>query len=698
MEHDTQIQVQDPHLSIHSEAGTRPGEHPGRSGNPVVKVAGLAWLEFEKPDLDRAERFYADFGFTVSDRTPETLLLRGRQAAAACLVVRRGPHARFVGHAFQAAARDDLDRLARGTGGTVTAHQGGHGVLLRDPSGYPVRVVHGVPELAALPERAPLPMNFGNSGSGPVRANATQRPARRPAQIQRLGHVVLGTTRFGAALDWYLDTLGLIVSDFLYLDGQRDRGPAMAFIRCDLGSVPSDHHTLAMALMPQTGYLHSAYQVADIDEVAASGEYLREQGYRHAWGLGLAHPGQPDLRLLARPGQDHVRALHRRRHVRRRDGARLGPDVGQRPGPVGAEGDRGVHRHQRPACRGRGDQGPARQGQRDRPARAARPGQGDGLMSARLARTADGWWAVTPAGLVRLGLPAATTGGLLADRVALTAAVDAAQAAAPQEAVPADSVDLLSPVTAPARVVAQAVNYRSHAADSGFDPDAVPAAFFRKASHSITGPAGDIIRPDGVGFLDYEVELGLVIGTDMPVGTTVTEADLARYVAALVVANDVSARQVQLVKTQFYESKSYPTFTPVGPWLTLVDAADLARLGSLRLTLSVNGQVRQDSTAADMIVRPAQALTLLSRFQPMAPGDLLLTGTPGGTALQAPPAIAGKLAGLLPPALRWKLFFQRQAANPRYLHDGDVVTATIASADGRLDLGTQHTIVIGKTP
>jgi len=184
----------------------------------------------------------------------------------------------------------------------------------------------------------------------------------------------------------------------------------------------------------------------------------------------------------------------------------------------------------------------------------------------------------------------------------------------------------------------------------------------------------------------------------MPVGTTVTEENLARYVAALVVADDVSARQVQLVKTQFYESKSYPTFTPVGPWLTLVDAADLARLGSLRLTLSVNGEVRQDSTTADMIVRPAQALTLLSRFQPMVPGDLLLTGTPGGTALKAPPKIAGLVAGLLPPATRWKLFFKRQAASPRYLHDGDVITATIASADGRLDLGTQHNAVIGKTP
>jgi 2-keto-4-pentenoate hydratase/2-oxohepta-3-ene-1,7-dioic acid hydratase in catechol pathway len=247
-------------------------------------------------------------------------------------------------------------------------------------------------------------------------------------------------------------------------------------------------------------------------------------------------------------------------------------------------------------------------------------------------------------------------------------------------------------------VVAQAVNYRSHAIDSGFDPDTVPPAFFRKASHSLTGSAGDIIRPDGVGFLDYEVELGLVIGADLPVGSTVTEENLARYVAALVVADDVSARQIQLVKTQFYEAKSYPTFTPVGPWLTLVDAADLARLGSLRLTLSVNGQVRQDNTVADMIVRPAQALTWLSRFQPMAPGDLLLTGTPGGTALKAPGKIAGLVAGLLPPAARWKLFFGREAANPRYLRDGDVITATIASPDGQLDLGTQRNTIIGKLP
>ena len=282
MEPDTEPK-RDPHRSLHSEVGPSRGEHPGRARNPVVKVAGLAWLEFEKPDLRRAERFLVDFGFTVVDRTPETLLLRGRWAGPAGLVVRHGPGSRFIGPTFTADARADLDRLARAAGSVVTPHRGGHSVELSDPSGFPVRVVHGVPELPALPERQPLALNFGPH---PARANGTQRPARQAAQIQRLGHVVLGTTRFSASLDWYLDNLGMIVSDFLYLDGQRERGPSMAFIRCDQGSVPCDHHTLAMALQPQTGYLHSAYQLTDLDEVAAGGEFLRERGYQHAWGIG----------------------------------------------------------------------------------------------------------------------------------------------------------------------------------------------------------------------------------------------------------------------------------------------------------------------------------------------------------------------------------------------------------------------------
>ena len=104
------------------------------------------------------------------------------------------------------------------------------------------------------------------------------------------------------------------------------------------------------------------------------------------------------------------------------------------------------------------------------------------------------------------------------------------------------------------------------------DPKTIPLAFFRKASASISGPFDDIVKPGHVEFLDYEVEIGLVIGQDIPVGTTISEANLSDYIAGLVVTNDVSARDIQLPQTQFYEAKSYPTFTPVGPALVLLDA------------------------------------------------------------------------------------------------------------------------------
>ncbi|MFJ1811211.1 MULTISPECIES: VOC family protein [unclassified Streptomyces] len=274
------------HQDLHSEQGALRGEHPGRSRNPVIKVAGLAWLEFEKPDLDRAEVFACDFGFQIAARAERELWLRGTFAGSPCVVIRKGRASTFIGPAFRAAERADLDRLARATGTDVRDTDvpgGGRGVDLLDPSGFPVRVVHCGEDLAALPEQRPLELNFGAEHR---RRNVTQRPPREPSRIQRLGHVVLETRVFARALDWYLDTLGMIVSDFLFLDGQRDRGPTMAFIRCDQGSRPADHHTLAMHLGPGNGYVHSAYQITDLDSIAAGGEYLAERGYQRSWGIG----------------------------------------------------------------------------------------------------------------------------------------------------------------------------------------------------------------------------------------------------------------------------------------------------------------------------------------------------------------------------------------------------------------------------
>jgi 2-keto-4-pentenoate hydratase/2-oxohepta-3-ene-1,7-dioic acid hydratase in catechol pathway len=311
-------------------------------------------------------------------------------------------------------------------------------------------------------------------------------------------------------------------------------------------------------------------------------------------------------------------------------------------------------------------------------------------MSITILRTADAWWVRTAAGAARLDTDATTTGELLAEPEQIHSSSTSNQP------VDVDTLDLVSPVTRPCRVVAQMTNFASHVKDAGFNPETIPLTFFRKTSGSISGPFEDIVRPTHVGFLDYEIEIGLVIGRELPVGMQVTDENWTSFVAGLVVTNDVSARDVQLPKTQFFESKSYPTFTPVGPSLVLLDGDELKRFGDLRLRLWVNGDLRQDSVVEDdMIYPPLVALQALSRFQRLDAGDLLLTGTPAGTALSAPPRPVEIIASLLPPALKWKLFFRRQAKNPKYLKHGDVVELAIGTDDGAIDLGRQRTVVRG---
>lgn len=319
-------------------------------------------------------------------------------------------------------------------------------------------------------------------------------------------------------------------------------------------------------------------------------------------------------------------------------------------------------------------------------------------MSIRLVRYAAGdgavpdgaaWGAVRGEAVLPLPPEYTATADVLADAAkparALLADADAV-------GVPLDGLRLLHPVP-DARIVCQGANYRSHMVESGMDPDRAFNMLFTKSTASLCGPDDDVVRPPNVRLLDYEVELGIVLGRPITGPVTVTDDDLADYVGAFVVANDVSARDVQLPQGQWFKGKSYPTFCPVGPYLCIPEPEEVARWRELRLTLSVNGRVRQDALAGDMVFGPAATLTELSGLERLAVGDLLLTGTPGGVALQPPPALVQRLTGLLPEARRWELFVRSQARNAAYLRPGDRIAAAIRTGDGAIDLGTQHTTV-----
>lgn len=309
------------------------------------------------------------------------------------------------------------------------------------------------------------------------------------------------------------------------------------------------------------------------------------------------------------------------------------------------------------------------------------------------AREPGRWALVRGDALVPLPGRHPTTADALRDAVPAARAVLAGgEAAAP---IPLREVHLLPPVTHPCRIVAQGANYRSHLREVGLDPDRRSFnMLFRKSSAAITGPYDAIMRPAHVRLLDYEVELGLVIGTTIAEPVRVEASELHRWVGALVVANDVSARDVQLPETQFYKGKSYRSFCPVGPWLCIPEPAELARIPELRLVLSVNDAGRQDATCADMVFGPAEALSEISQLEELSPGDLILTGTPGGVALQPPPAIVQRLLGaLLPDEMRWKAFVASQSRRAEYLKPGDRVRASIRTPDGSIDLGTQENVV-----
>jgi 2-keto-4-pentenoate hydratase/2-oxohepta-3-ene-1,7-dioic acid hydratase in catechol pathway len=209
--------------------------------------------------------------------------------------------------------------------------------------------------------------------------------------------------------------------------------------------------------------------------------------------------------------------------------------------------------------------------------------------------------------------------------------------------IPLGSARIGSCVARPGQILAVGLNYRDHADESGAEPPAEPIVF-SKSPHSLSGPNDDVLLPEGAEKVDWEVELGVVIGRRA--SRIASERDALDHVAGYCVVNDISERAWQLERGgQWLKGKSADTFAPVGPWL--VTPEEVPDPQSLDLFLEVNGQPMQRGRTADMIFSTAHIIWYLSQFMTLQPGDLIATGTPAGVGL-----------GLTP---------------PRYLTDGDAL-------------------------
>lgn len=258
------------------------------------------------------------------------------------------------------------------------------------------------------------------------------------------------------------------------------------------------------------------------------------------------------------------------------------------------------------------------------------------------------------------------------------------------------SVRVLAPVTTNQQFICQGVNYESHVRESGLDPKNFPFnTIFTKAPSCISGPYEDVVRPAHVKLLDYEIELGLVLARDLVAGEVITDDRLHEVLAGVTIVNDVSARDVQLPQGQFYKGKSYRTFGPTGPVLLLLEPQEWKRWRELKMTLAVNGNVRQQAYCGEMLFKPAQTLTELAAMHDVLAGDLIATGTPAGCAAKAPSKLVMFiLKHFMSDAGKWKAFIGKATKNPLYLKPNDVMTLSICSDDGALDLGEQRTKVV----
>lgn len=250
----------------------------------MISVEDIAWVRYAAPDLDLMEAFLTDFGLHRVQRTADRLYMRANGAMPFVHVTELGP-VRAVGFALRARSMADLERVAAEQGSRVVLRDepgGGHAVMLSDPEGNKVEIIHGVSSGAVAESR---PHNAFNAIKGRTRLNQPVRVAVRPSQAQRLGHVAVLTAKFTEMCAFYRDGLGMRVSDSYHMGTSEN--VVASFFHCGLQQQYVDHHTIAIVGNGRTGFDHCAFEVIDLDDVMSGNAFLKSRNrWTHSWGVG----------------------------------------------------------------------------------------------------------------------------------------------------------------------------------------------------------------------------------------------------------------------------------------------------------------------------------------------------------------------------------------------------------------------------
>jgi catechol 2,3-dioxygenase-like lactoylglutathione lyase family enzyme len=248
----------------------------------TTKADDIAFVRFNAPDLDAMETFLTDFGLTRAHRDANTLYMRGTDGDPYYHVTHKGDPG-FAGLALEVKSPDDLQKLAREYDAKIEPLDGpggGQRVRLVDPNGFNVEAVAGrTPSpVQDLPAAATI-----NDGRTKTRHNATKVTKPGAAHVKRLGHAVLNVKDFRQSEQWYKQRFGFITSDEIKLSPEFALG---AFMRCDRGNQPADHHTLFLLGTGTPKFNHAAFEVADLDDLMKGHDLLKSKSYTPEWGIG----------------------------------------------------------------------------------------------------------------------------------------------------------------------------------------------------------------------------------------------------------------------------------------------------------------------------------------------------------------------------------------------------------------------------